>query len=366
MHRTEDATRSVDLFGTGKDGFTNGTPNVTPPTGLGADVFNAVQEELAGFIEAQSITLKTVATETYTQLAAAVTARLLSGVTTKVLTVDSSGSPTAACERPGVQAAPTGTTAIGHRYTSSAGCLLTARTAAYTGFLPVGSPQKRSVITASTGGTPFALDPGCTAVLFNAYGSGGGGGAATSALSGQYVVGGGGAAGGFASLLVPYASLSASYDIVINAAGAAGTGTGMTGVGGTGGDTTVAPHGGAAVVTAKGGLGGAQSFELNSAGGVAGGGGGQAGGVGDAAGPGQDGGMGVISVAAWSGQGGSSPFGVGGAAVEIHTANNFTVGNAGAGRASGGGGAANLAKTSTSACAGGSGTAGCVEVIQFF
>jgi hypothetical protein len=51
MHRIDTAHRDVDLFGSGKDGFTNGTPGGDSPTETDADHFNALQEELCGVVE---------------------------------------------------------------------------------------------------------------------------------------------------------------------------------------------------------------------------------------------------------------------------------------------------------------------------
>jgi hypothetical protein len=77
MERIDTATKAVDLFGSGKHGFTEGDPGTgTPPTHLSHDWFNAVQEELANFIEGQGITL---VPGTYTQLLAALRAPVGSG-----------------------------------------------------------------------------------------------------------------------------------------------------------------------------------------------------------------------------------------------------------------------------------------------
>jgi len=51
MKRTSHSTRKVDLFGTGKDGFTGGTPGVEAATVLDESVMNHVQEEIANAIE---------------------------------------------------------------------------------------------------------------------------------------------------------------------------------------------------------------------------------------------------------------------------------------------------------------------------
>ena len=65
----------------GKKGYSDGTPGVTAPTSLDAAPLNALQEELSQFIESMSITVLTAVTDTFTQLQAAVTARLAAGTT---------------------------------------------------------------------------------------------------------------------------------------------------------------------------------------------------------------------------------------------------------------------------------------------
>ncbi|WP_235896889.1 hypothetical protein [Yersinia thracica] len=59
MHRIDTPTAKVDKFGAGKNGFTRGNPQTgVPATALDDDYFDTVQEELAGIVEAASITLK--------------------------------------------------------------------------------------------------------------------------------------------------------------------------------------------------------------------------------------------------------------------------------------------------------------------
>ncbi|WP_370281143.1 hypothetical protein [Yersinia enterocolitica] len=59
MHRIDTPTAQVDKFGAGKNGFTRGNPQTgVPATALDDDYFDAVQEELAGIVEAAGITLK--------------------------------------------------------------------------------------------------------------------------------------------------------------------------------------------------------------------------------------------------------------------------------------------------------------------
>jgi hypothetical protein len=51
MHRIDHATREIDKFGTGKDGFTEGSPPTIPATVVTDDIADAWQEELANLIE---------------------------------------------------------------------------------------------------------------------------------------------------------------------------------------------------------------------------------------------------------------------------------------------------------------------------
>ncbi|CNJ61172.1 tail fiber protein [Yersinia enterocolitica] len=58
MHRIDTTTAQVDKFGAGKNGFTRGNPQTgVPATALDDDYFDAVQEELAGIVEAAGIVL---------------------------------------------------------------------------------------------------------------------------------------------------------------------------------------------------------------------------------------------------------------------------------------------------------------------
>lgn len=58
MHRIDTPTVQTDKFGAGKNGFTRGNPETgVPATALDDDYFDAVQEELAGIVEAAGIIL---------------------------------------------------------------------------------------------------------------------------------------------------------------------------------------------------------------------------------------------------------------------------------------------------------------------
>ena len=51
MERITSSTRLEDAYGANRDGFTEGTPGVTPPTALNASWFGNVQEEIARAVE---------------------------------------------------------------------------------------------------------------------------------------------------------------------------------------------------------------------------------------------------------------------------------------------------------------------------
>lgn len=51
MNRLTHATKSANLFGAGKDGYTDGVPSVTPATVLNSAAQNPLQEELARIVE---------------------------------------------------------------------------------------------------------------------------------------------------------------------------------------------------------------------------------------------------------------------------------------------------------------------------
>ena len=58
MHRIDTPTAQKDKFGAGKNGFTRGNPQTgVPATDLDDDYFDAIQEELAGLVEAGGLTL---------------------------------------------------------------------------------------------------------------------------------------------------------------------------------------------------------------------------------------------------------------------------------------------------------------------
>lgn len=56
-HRIDSSTKEVDKFGSGKHGYTEGVPGVTPATETTADAFDMFQEEICNVIEGNGVTL---------------------------------------------------------------------------------------------------------------------------------------------------------------------------------------------------------------------------------------------------------------------------------------------------------------------
>lgn len=198
--------------------------------------------------------------------------------------------------------------------------------------------------------TPTA---GMLHAIIECVASGGGGGGTTGLASAQYT-GGGGGAGGYSRKRVTAADIGASKAVTIAAAGTGGAGSNN---GTAGGDVSVG-----VLCIAKGGSGGlfgsSAQVPQASAGGVAG--------TGDVTATGQPGGAGSyngVSAAPLlgSGQGGSTPFGGGGASVIANIGSSN--GNAGTGYGSGGSGSgsSNSATTGT----GGAGALGIVIITEF-
>ena len=76
MHRIDTPTAQTDKFGPGKNGFTGGNPQTGRlPTALNEDFFDAIQEEMAGVVEAAGVVLDKAK---HNQLLTAIKALLLS------------------------------------------------------------------------------------------------------------------------------------------------------------------------------------------------------------------------------------------------------------------------------------------------
>lgn len=199
-----------------------------------------------------------------------------------------------------------------------------------------------------TANETYTVETGVTALFVELVGGGAGGGGVSGGI-GQSAGAGGGGAGGYASEWLT--AIAASYVITIGAGGAGGAagvnnGTAggttsfaadLTATGGTGGTAMATGTAGTIVPGGAGGLG--ASANINSAGG-----------------PGGKG-IRLTATANGSGEGGSGPWGGGGAAVLSAT------GIAGRGYGAGGSGAATVGNTNR---AGGAGTDGAVRIWKFY
>lgn len=207
------------------------------------------------------------------------------------------------------------------------------------------------VLTSGTGAT-YTPTSGTTKILVELCGGGGGGGGAANTAANAAAAGGGGG-GGYARKF--YSSIGSSYTYTVGtggAGGAAGNNNGTQGV-----DTTF--DNGGTIITAKRGSGGTGSAAGVVPAVVAGGSGGTVSTNGDVNGAGMSGLPGRVwnGTVAESGQGGSGPFGGGGAAC-ITERNGI----AGAGKGAGGSGGCSYG---TNAKSGGAGSDGIIIVWEF-
>lgn len=210
-------------------------------------------------------------------------------------------------------------------------------------------------ITATGTYTPSA---GLISAIVQGQGSGGGGGGASSGGAGQGSAGGGGGGGGNVLKVYTAAQMGASAAVVIGAhgnGGAAGSNAGTAGA-----DCTFTPAGGGAVLTAGGGAGGQPGSSSVNANRASGGGSGiGSGGDFNIRGcPGGDGGCLAAGVMGWGGQGG------GGQLAPLNTAiisNANATGSAGQNYGAGGNGGVAI----TGNVAGGDGTNGIFNIIEF-
>lgn len=207
---------------------------------------------------------------------------------------------------------------------------------------------------AFTSSGTWTKDANLYAIRVRCVAGGGGGGSSNAAGAGVSSAGGGGASGSYAEKFILAADLGATETVTIGAAGAGGT---SGGDGSTGGTTSFGSH-----ISCLGGGGGA-------AGGTAGsnfsarlGGIGQAATGGDVNVNGNPGSLGYRNAqVGMGGMGGGSPFGAGGGPIVTASTPGA---NDGTGKGAGGGGSAT--GQSSAANNGGVGTAGYVEVMEYY
>ncbi|HGB1437460.1 TPA: phage tail protein [Yersinia enterocolitica] len=237
MHRIDTPTAQVDKFGAGKNGFTRGNPQTgVPATALDDDYFDAVQEELAGVVEAAGFVLNKA---DRAQLLAAIQHLITLGIpdlkdasVTQKGVVQLSNSTTSVSEI--FAATPKAVKDMGDKAlkttnnlseiaaAGSAAQAVTQANIGVTGGLGAGVIgrliAKRSIT--STGIIPKAT--GAKWAIIRAWSAGGGGGGAgRTVTAGNASQGWAGQSGSFIELLVDVSGLS-NYDCSIGLGGTGG------------------------------------------------------------------------------------------------------------------------------------------------
>lgn len=212
-----------------------------------------------------------------------------------------------------------------------------------------------SVQVLSGAGT-YTPTAGVRAIRVQMVGGGGPGAGCGNTNAGEATCGNGGAAGGYVDHFITSPLASYAYSV-----GAAGVGVSGTG-GSPGGNTTFGS------LSANGGSPGTASLSAGSfrfQGTPAAGGAANGGNIANILG--QSGKLGATSaVQAFGGEGGSSPLGAGGAAINNVTGGTSVPGSNATGFGAGGGGAGVLNRTSGAAIAGGNGSPGIIIVTEYF
>ncbi|WP_186371139.1 hypothetical protein [Yersinia alsatica] len=207
MHRIDTPSAQTDKFGAGKNGFTRGNPQTgVPATALDDDYFDAIQEELAGIVEAAGITLDKTKRA---QVLAAIKKLIGSETDTEYLKIASNLA----------EIKVSGPIAV-----SEALLNLGLDDVAHISFVQTMGARMTSYLAA--GAFSFTVPAGVTRIRVRVIGGGGGAGGSASAKSG-----GGGGGGGYAEswiTVTPGQVLS----ITVGAGGAGGT-AGNTGTNGS-------------------------------------------------------------------------------------------------------------------------------------
>lgn len=219
------------------------------------------------------------------------------------------------------------------------------------------SGRLKQIVTITSSGT-YTPSSGTSLLVVEGVGGGGGGGGAGGVSSGASVGGGGGGGGYFLGTVSAPAS---SYSVTVGSGGTAGTSGSTAVVGGNGGATVFG-----SLFTAGGGSGG-QSYATSQAGSQGGANGGASGsGTGGLINVGSDyGGYGMwpSSSIGFSGKGGNSKYGNGGAPGVV-VSSSSQAGNAGTGYGTGGSGA--WASGSGQTASGGVGKSGIIVVYEYY
>ncbi|WP_145576977.1 carbohydrate kinase [Yersinia alsatica] len=201
MHRIDTPTAQTDKFGAGKNGFTRGNPQTgVPATALDDDYFDAVQEELAGIVEATGIVLDK---SNRAQVLAAIKKLIGSETDTKYL--------------------KTGNNLVEIK---NAGAVAIAATLANLG-LGDGTGRLIGVKVFTSSGT-YTPTAGTVSVVVEAIGAGGAGGGALVTTSSAISAAIGGAAGSYGKSR--FTAIAASVAITVGSGGVAvNGGTGSNG-----------------------------------------------------------------------------------------------------------------------------------------
>ncbi|HFT5240684.1 hypothetical protein ACSMDF_07630 [Yersinia enterocolitica] len=171
MHRIDTPTAQADKFGAGKNGFTRGNPQTgVPATALDDDYFDAIQEELAGIVEAAGIVLDK---SNRAQVLAAIKKLIGSETDTKYL---KTGNNLVEIKNAGATAVAAARTNLGL------------------------SPHGFSRFTSNGS---FTVPAGVTQIFVSGCAAGGGGGSSLATNSSSFVTGGSGGGAGQPAMSVP-------------------------------------------------------------------------------------------------------------------------------------------------------------------
>ncbi|AJJ21041.1 glycine-rich domain-containing protein [Yersinia intermedia] len=229
MHRIDTPSAQIDKFGAGKNGFTRGNPQTgVPATALDDDYFDAIQEEMAGIVEAAGITLDKTNRD---QVLVALKKLFLQ-----------SGNNLSEIKDAGLAAVAQTLTNLGLSDVAH---------------IPLVQTMGARMTVYLTAGTfTFTVPDGVTRIRARAVGSGGGAGG-----SGAGRTGGGGGGGGYAESWI---TVTPGQVLTITV-GSAGNGGGVSGAGSNGGASSISGF-----LSASGGLGGAGGGVGTGGGGIGG------------------------------------------------------------------------------------------------
>ncbi|CQR02217.1 tail fiber repeat 2-containing protein [Yersinia enterocolitica] len=258
MHRIDTPTAQVDKFGAGKNGFTRGNPQTgVPATALDDDYFDAVQEELAGVVEAAGFVLNKA---DRAQLLAAIQHLITLGIPDlkdasliQKGIVQLSSSTTSVSEI--LAATPKAVKDMGDNALkttnnlseiAAAGSVAQATTQANIGLTPSkfsGRLLNTQTFTSTGTYTPTA---GTGYIIVEAVGGGGASGAISATSASQNAITSVGSPGAYAKVL--YTSVPSTASVVIGSGGVGILGAGPTGGGTTFGSILTCPGGPGSVV----------------------------------------------------------------------------------------------------------------------